>query len=371
MNNSYLKTVAITLLIALLTIIGIYVKGVQKRHASTHLPSKNEIILENKKKIDNLLYEDKIAPYNFKTNLEIAILYDALEKKHEAVEYYKKAILYSAQNVYEAHFRLANHYLNTGNIDEAQKIFSQIPETQKASVNATKARYLSKLAKKYKEKGDVKNALNYCRAAYGFDSGNKKLKEDFLKFQLEYADKLVHEERTSEALKFLRKIEIPSLEKDYKIALLLLKDNPNEALNYFEKIYYKDPVKVNAEIFYNLLDTLEKRETNKTKAELYRIKKARLKNFIDRNVAYAEEIQVVDSKKIGNYFTFKVKNTSNTSIKTVFVGGENLKSIGNNPLDAGKTSKRIRIRLNKGESTKIYYSKNPDVNKVLIYEINL
>lgn len=375
MNNQYLRTALITLCIALACVIWVYVKEIKDMHAINNTPSEEEIILERKKQLDKLLFSDKTNPYNFKTNLEIALLYDAMGDKN-AERYYKRAIEYSPHNTYEAQFKLANHYLKYKDISSAKKTLEKIPKIPKKKNNSERINYYQKLGKFYESKENYTDAIKAYEEALCIHPNNNQIREELLKIQLEFADKKVKEKDLEGALVILRGIHTPSIKKDYKIALLLIKDNPEEALKYFEKIYYKDPINVNPDIFYGLLDQLEKIETSPTQKELYRIKKNKLKKFIEKNIAFADDLEIVKIEKKGDCLIFKVKNTSFAPLKTLYVGKNDDKQLHNiltrkKPLSINELSPDIKIYLKGEKNIKIYYSKNPQINKVLIYETNL
>lgn len=341
---------------------------------------------------------------------EIGSLYEMIYLFDMASKYYQRSIELATRNYYVPHFKLAKLNLERNKFEDAEFVINLIPNINNKRIKYNKGLFYEDLSVKYANKNRVDDAiLAIKRAIVFFKTSNnekyKNAKNEQAYLLMRKSEELIRQNKVKEAIEILNKAtkENDSAELKYRLAILNYDFNNEKALKLFEETQKTNPVIINYNLYYQLLDNLiKKSEQNKknVEAKIYKQKQNALKKYINANFIYEgdfklENIQAtVESKKWGVkkfiHLTFDIKNNSKDTIKNLYaqldfnVNGkdfsENIK-IGNKngvimPYALIKNNEAT-INISKVHELKykingkIYLYKNPKFNKIEIGKFDL
>lgn len=341
---------------------------------------------------------------------EIGSLYEMIYLFDMASKYYQRSIELATRNYYVPHFKLAKLNLERNKFEDAEFVINLIPNINNKRIKYNKGLFYEDLSVKYANKNRVDDAiLAIKRAIVFFKTSNnekyKNAKNEQAYLLMRKSEELIRQNKVKEAMEVLNKAtkENDSAELKYRLAILNYDFNNEKALKLFEETQKTNPVIINYNLYYQLLDNLiKKSEQNKKNVEvkIYKQKQNALKKYINANFIYEgdfklENIQAtVESKKWGVkkfiHLTFDIKNNSKDTIKNLYaqldfnVNGkdfsENIK-IGNKngvimPYALIKNNEAT-INISKVHELKykingkIYLYKNPKFNKIEIGKFDL
>ncbi len=363
--------------------------------------------------IDEQKYKEERSPENYRINLKLGELYE-LKKDYKNAEFeYKKAISKAPYNEFKPVYKLALLYLNSDCLTEAQTLIDKIRERPNKKLINFKAEIYSNLGDKYYEKGNYEEAsFKYQKALFYYKIiKSKKIKNlngNLASAYIYLAEEKLNEMKLDEAVNYLKKadaiIGAPIIK--YKLALILSKKDPLSAFQYFEKVFKAEPKIINYEEYYKFLSDLAlnaEAQGQNTKAELYKLKIKKLKDYYNSNLLSVEDICINNingeirlnnwRKKYNINLEFTLKNTSKYNINSLFIeiifkdkdeiidtyskkiinSKSKLKPGEQSPIIHIKTSTRKidSDKLSKQLKAQIYASKSEDSYNILLKDLDI
>jgi len=345
-------------------------------------------------------------PENYKINLKLGILYEISKDYPNSEAQYKIAIKKAPFDEYKPESKLANLYIRENKLEEAQALMDKIDERPNKALIIYKAETYFKIAEKYYSMGDYLTAITkYQRSLFYYErvhsSKIKEVKNSLASAYVYLAEALVDELKISEATNALltanELVDAPIVK--YKLALLLMKDDPDAAYKYFEDVLKEESSLIDFDVYYNFLMTLSNaadKAGNISEAKLYSYKAKKFKEYFEKNIMsvgdlrieYAEGKMTVNrwNRKCNLSLKFQLKNTSGNKISSVFthvtfkdrneIISEYSKQIidDNSQLSANETTPTINIKtvikmpgfneISKNITAEIYISKTENSYKI-------
>lgn len=365
--------------------------------------------------IDKNNYLQQLYPKNYKINFRLGILYEIYKDYKNAETNYKLAITKAPYEEYAPQYKLANLYILTNRLDEAQKLMDNISEKPDKKLIGYKADIYYKLGDKDYNSGDYADAIVKYEKSLSYykviKSDKIKMVENGIASAYVYlADEYIQNMQIEEAVNALviaNSIVNATILK-YKLALLISVSNPMLAYQYFEEVFQKEPAIMSFSEYYNFLQGLADDaaiEGNNSQAELYRIKARKFKDYYENNILSVQDVSIeyADGEMILNRLfkkynievEFRLKNSSDKDLRSLYlevifkdkgiIFDKYIQRvvIPEEPLVAGSSSPLIVIKTTKPQSFKngaedkqqvtaeIYTSKTLSSYKLLLATIDV
>lgn len=339
----YLKTILFTLLITFIITIGL-LKLVEHNAYQELLAQKVEDNSIDYNSIEILIqkynYLETQQPDNYKIDLKLGGLYEVKKDYKNAEIEYQKAISKAPYDEYKPKYKLALLYTQLNLFDNAQALMDKIEEEPDKKLIGYKADVYKQLGDKYYNMGDYENAIEHYEKSLSYweilkNNAEIKYAKDSLASSYVYLAEIdldnMQPDDAINALKMAQSIvDAPILR--YKLALLLMNENPELAYQYLEEVFKKEPDIINYEEASKFLSKLADdayAEGNPTQGDLYRYNIKELKDYFKVNVLSIDDLAVDDAagKITLNKFTkkykinleFRLKNTSKSNIDSLFL----------------------------------------------------
>lgn len=339
----YLRTIGITLLVIFVSIITllfvikhrIYEKNVQAQMEETAIDYELiDVMIEKNKN------QEMKDPSDYKINVKLGTLYEIKKDYTNAELEYEKAITKAPCTEFKPKYKLALLYLHENKAEKAEDVIIKIKDSHDKKLVKYKAEVYEKLGDFYYNAGDYENAIDkYELSLFYWEiiSDKKEIKyvnNSLASSYVYLADTYVTQmqpEYAVEALKTaLTMFDVPILK--YKLALLLITENPEEANEYFEEVFKEAPDLINYETYSNFLSAMadEANASGDTAlAQLYQFKQKKVKAFFETNVLSVDDIIIEEVEgriKPNNFLRkynivlyAKLKNVSKKRIDSLFI----------------------------------------------------
>ena len=338
----YTKTILITLFIAFLCVMALL--GVIQHNVYTEQQTKTleqesidyylvGVLIEKNK------YLEQQHPKNYEINLKLGMLYEVQGDFVNSEMEYKKAIEKAPYSETRPTYKLALLYLRLNRLDETQVLVDKMKEYSSKAFIENKAEIYNRLGDKYYDKADYETASwEYQKALFYYNIIKSKKIED-VKSSLASAFVYLAEEKVQklqidDAVLFLQKalvvIDAPILK--YKLALLLVKSNPDQAYEYFQEVFEKEPNLINYKEYLSFLaqqSEIALADGNIAKSKLYDHRIKKITEYHERNILSIDDLQVdeLTSKiDLNNWYQrytiaveFKIKNISKYNLNSLYV----------------------------------------------------
>ncbi len=339
----YLRTIGITLLVIFVSIITllfvvkqrIYEKNVQAQQEETTIDYELIDVMIEKNKNQEIK-----SPSDYKINIKLGTLYEIKKDYTNAELEYEKAINKAPRTDFKPKYKLALLYLQENKAEKAEAVINKITDFQDKKLVKYKAEVYEKLGDFYYNAGDYENAIDKYELSlfyWKIVSDKKEIKyvnNSLASSYVYLADTYVAEmqpEYAVEALETaLTMFDAPILK--YKLALLLITDNPDEANEYFEEVFKEAPELINYETYSNFLSAMADEANacgDTALAQLYQFKQKKVKTFFEANVLSVDDIIIEEAEgrlKPNNFLRkynialyAKLKNVSKNRIDSLFI----------------------------------------------------
>lgn len=339
----YLRTFFITLLCVVISvIITLFVIQHQIYEENAHAKVEDDSIdyyLINVM-IDKNKYLETQSPSDYEINLKLGTLYEIKKDYKNAEIEYKKAIDKAPYNEYKPRYKLAFLYWVANRLDDAETVMDNINEEPDKTLIRYKADIYEKLGEKYYNSADYENAIDrYKKSLFYWKILENKKEIDYVQDSLAssyvylaeaYVDNMRPQDAVSSLQWALSIVDAPILK--YKLALLLMKDNPTLANKYFEEVFARAPELINYEAYYQFLSVMAAQANavgDTAQAQLYRYKQKKVNEYFKVNILSINDIVLEDIegritqnnwfKKNDIYLEAKLKNVSKYNIDSLFM----------------------------------------------------
>lgn len=334
----YVRTIVVTVILIIIVCTGILIWS--RFHVKEYI-SEEEMAIKNNMVgylISRYRKEIEENPKNPVLNLKLGQLYELIQAYPQAEKEFIVALI-KRNGYYEAaSFRLANVYLLQHKFKEAESIINSIPNSARYSMIFEKGRFYKTYGDVLANDGEYLNAINkYKHSLFFLKKVNNSLIKDaelaMLETHLALADKYVSEGKINQAINLLEvaRSYAPTPVVLYKLALLYIENNPEEAVDLFETVSKKNPSLVNFNLYKRLLFSLKMQYAytkDALKSKLYDAKLSRLNTYVQRNILAGSEIKFDNYKvklksfKLKNEvditYSFKIRNVSGYDIPKLF-----------------------------------------------------
>lgn len=413
----YLRTIFLTLLFALIIIIGllfviqhqIYSEQTSKKVQNNTIDYYLIGVL-----IDKNIYLSQQSPEDYSLNLKLGILYQIKKDYKNSEAEYKQAIAKAPYNEYKPKYKLALLYLEENRLDEAEAFIKKLNEEPDKILIKYKADIYEKLGDKYYNLGDYENAIEkYEKALFYWKiiKRKKQIKynENSLASSYIYlAEKYLNNLQVNDAIASLKNalliIDAPIIK--YKLALLLMKDNHEEAYKYFEEVFKIAPELINYDTYYKFMSAMideANANGNQALADLYEFRLKKIKEYYKTNILSIDDIILKETKakiktndwakKDNIYFETRFENVSKNEINSLFVqiifkkGNQEIANYykqiiyPKSPLKTGQISPLVSLRVSEPQTTsdnniktitaEIYVAKSEKSSKLLLKTLEI
>lgn len=377
----YLKTISITLLIAFVCIIAmlfliqhrIYEKNVQKQVEEDTIDyNLIDVMIEKNKALEAK------SSSNYKINLKLGTLYEIKKDYKNAEAQYTYAIDKAPVIEYKPKYKLALLYLHINKPEKAEEIMGTIADTSDKKLIKYKADVYEKLGDAYYNYGNYDDAIDRYNKSLFYWKILKDRKEigyvqnslasSYVYLADEEVSNMQPQDAVTSLTNALSMYNVPILK--YKLALLLMTEDPNTANQYFEEVYKKAPELINYDTYNNFLSAMAQEanaEGDTALAQLYQYKQKKMKEFFETNILSIDDIALeeVEAKIKPNHLlrknyislSAKLRNASKNTIDSLFIQivfkdknetiGDYTEQIVNkkSPLYPGNYSPLISIRI--------------------------
>ncbi len=336
--KEYVRTMVITIIVIILVCTSILIWS--RFHVKEYV-SEEEMALRNNMVgylISRYKKEIELNPKNPVLNLKLGELYELIHAYPQAEREFIVALIKKNGHYEAASFRLAHAYLMQHKFKEAESIINSIPNSARYSMIFEKGQFYKNYGDVLSNEGEYINAINKYKHSLFFlkKVNNSLIKEaegSMMDTHILLADKYVEERKIEQAIDVLEvaRAYSPTPIVLYKLALLYMETNPEEAVMLFETVSKKNPSLVNFNLYKRLLFSLKMQYAyNKDllKSKLYEAKLSRLNTYVQRNVLAGNELDFknykmkVKSFKMRNEFdivySFKLANISGYDIPKLF-----------------------------------------------------
>ncbi|MCQ2739458.1 MAG: hypothetical protein MJ237_04440 [bacterium] len=389
--QEYLRTVLVSIFIAIVITSALSIHARNEMIKNLYVDAKTKQTLDKELAI-RLINENAdlmvdMQNKNYTVCMNIGKIFETAGDYKTAEMAYRFAADKSRHGKYTVHYRLICMLLEQNKFSEADKVLNSFTDHPQKELLKFKTRSCITIGDKYYSAGKYISAGKYFeKAEFYYNKFSKKDKvitdsidERIRNAHIKTADYLVQIGRNSDAIKFLKKVE-KKYPKDYKIqykiALVLSDNNPEEAVKYIENLLEKVPQEVDYG-FYGT--TLMKAANNAdldgrtTQAKYYRYKICSIDLLLNNKVIYKNDIEtnIVKLEVKKRLFTYPINmvlnfsNNSSTDIKTL--QGDFVLKKNNKPVETitmkiadkstrinsgGQISQNVNIRFKKAIFTK-------------------
>lgn len=339
----YLRTFFLTILFVFLSVIvllmviqhQIYEEQAQKQAQEDTIDYYLIGVLIEKNK-----YLEQQYPKDYSINLKLGILYEVKKDYKNSEMEFKKSIEKAPYDEFKPQYRLALLYLTLNRLDDAQSIMDSLVDEPNKKLIEYKADIYEKLGDKYYNLGDYENAIDrYEKALIYWQAIKNKQRIEYNKNSLAssyvyLADNYLSNMKPEYAVDALEMamtiVQAPILK--YKLALLLMNDNPDLAYQYFEEVFNEAPQIINYDTYDKFLSAMAESADERgdiAQAELYQYKEKKLREYFKINVLSVDDISLEEvrgeikpnnfMKKNNIYLEARVKNTSKSAIDSLYL----------------------------------------------------
>lgn len=353
-------------------------------------------------------------PKNANIDLKLGLLYEIKKDYTNAESEYLQALSKEPYGEYIAQYRLALLYLKEDRLSEAEDIMDRIDDNPDKKLILYKAKIFSKLGDKYYNLSNYEGAVDkYQHALFYYKllktDQIESVKNSLASSYVYLADQQVKQMQIDDARDSLQMamqiVKAPILK--YKMALLLIKDNPGLAYDYLDEVFEKAPELINYQEYNSFLTDMAIKAEQRGdlgQSDLYRYKIKRLKEYYHSNILSVDDLSVEYVKGKINYnswfknyyitLEFKLKNISKYYISSLYLDiifqdpSDNIIDEYKNQIIDKKSVLRIdasspiiHIRTSRHKSEKadvpeqitvlIYGSKTPDGYKILLTQAKI
>lgn len=289
--------------------------------------------------IEKNKYLEIKEPKNYNINVKLGMLYEIYKDPKNAEAQYKTAIEKSPYNEYKPISKLAKFYISQNKLEEAQKLMDELGEKPDKKLIKAKGEIYYRLGEKYYNSGDYLEAINkYQKSLFYYERIHSKkittLKNSLASAYVYLAENYVDELKIEEAIESLMTastyVDAPIIK--YKLAILLIKNDPLMAYKYFEEVVKKEPSIINFDVYYNFLTTMSQAAASvgaMGESELYTYKAKKFKEYYQDNVLSVDDLKIETAegkmtvnrwrKKCNLNLRFQLKNTSKDNLNSLFV----------------------------------------------------
>lgn len=342
----YIKIVAITMLVTFMLVI-VSLGIIKNKVYEEQLNNKNNkteeeqvdyyligILIEKNKYLENQMPED------YKINIKLGMLYELKKDYANAELNYKEAIDKASYNQYSPKYKLSLLYITQGRLDDAQAVMDDIVDKPDEKLIKYKASVYKALGDAYYTLADYEEAISKYKKSLSYleiikDKKNIAEVKDCLASSYVYlADVFLDRMEPQNAIFSLKMalsiIDAPILK--YKLALLIMNDDPGLAYQNFDEVFKEQPEIINYDTYNAFLLKLADQAYivgELPQAELYRYKIKKLKEYFKENILSINDIAIEEVegylslnkffKKYKVNLALKLKNTSKTNIDSLYV----------------------------------------------------
>lgn len=391
---AYLKTFFVTVFFAFLSVIALLIVAQYKVY-NEMLQTQAEdnavdyylvgVMIEKNK------YLEEQSPKDYKINLKLGMLYEIKKDYKKAEKEYKKAIAKAPYYEFKPKYMLSLMYTKLGRLEDAQAVMDGIKEKPSKKLIGYKADIYEKLGDKHYNSGDYESAiekyqksLSYWKVIKkkkGIEYAKNSLASSYVYLAENYLNNMKPDDAVEALKKALEIIKAPILK--YKLALLLMKNNPRSAYKYFEEVFKEAPQIINYESYNKFLSTMAENSDaagDTAQAGLYRHKMKEVKEYFETNILSVNDISLENvkgeittnnwTKKNYIYLEGRIKNTSKNDLDSLYLqiifkdGNETIGDYSkqiidkNSILKAGTYSPIVSIRMSEPQRNKIDSGKN-------------
>lgn len=325
----YIKTVIFTMVAAFISVL-ILLEVIQ-------FNVYNELALEKQQNevidyyligvlIEKNKYQEEKFPHSYKINLKLGILYE-LEKDYKNSEIeFKKSIEKAPYGEYQPTYRLALLYVIQDRLNEAQALMDNISEKPQKKLIHYKGNVYNRIGNKLYDKGNYEEAAQKYEKALSYykiikaketEAAENSLASSYVYLAEEKVKKIQIEDAISYLQDALKIVNAPIIK--YKLALLLMNDNPDLACKYFDEVFQSEPNLINYDQYYIFLTKLAMEAIsngNLAQAELYQFRIKKMKDYYKSNILSVEDLQFEYSK--GTITLNKWKRQYNINLQLKF-----------------------------------------------------
>ena len=338
----YLRTIIWTIFTIMIFIV-ILLAFIQH---SVYNSKSTEIVQDNgnEKYFINLLIEKNKylaikSPQNYRVNLKLGILYELYKDYTNSEIQFKLAMEKAPYYEFVPQYRLARLYLEQNKLENAQGVMDKISEKPDKKLIDYKGDIYNRLGDKYYNLGDYETAIiKYQKSLSYYEIINSKelknVKNSLASAYVYLAEGYVKDLRIQDAVASLNTaisiVNAPILK--YKLALLLMKSNPDLAYQYFDEVFKKEPSIINFDVYYTFLLTMADASSlagNDTETELYKYKAKKFKEYFQKNILAVSDITMENasgsmtikkwSRKYNINLELQFKNISSKPLTSLFV----------------------------------------------------
>lgn len=414
----YLVTIIITLIIVLCVVVFSVISI--KNHAKIEYlksPNAKEKVDETKIFIQMIAKYEKESmknPTDYKLHSKLGGLYERIGDNKDAKKNYEKAMLLAPYGVYSTYFDLADFYIKTGHLVQAEETINNIRNKKNKIVQTAKGDFYINLGDAYYDFEDYESALSaYQKALDLYKYSNKKGRVYYASSKIlesydGLANRHIEEKKLNSAIAFLEKSLAYQNASfvNYKLSILYKDINPVKAYQYMRKTYETDPGLINYNIYEKIIiENLNYYEKagNHAEAELFKDKLKLIRKFKE-NYLIAEDdfsIKIVSAEIKRDFFgegktavlKFQIVNNSHCDARAIYMqidaqyNGENQTAMKqrffskNEPLTVMSKSPEITVKykfkdpITTSYTDKItfdfYITKKEKVRKLKIYSYDL
>lgn len=344
--KEYLKIIAVTLLatfVLVIVLLGVVKHDVYNEQRNTSANSDDNEYVDYSLVgvlIQKNIYLEQQSPGNYKINLKLGMLYELKKDYDQAESNYKLAIDKAPYGEYFPQYKLARLYLSLGHLDKAQRVMDDINELPDKQLIKCKANIYKDLGDAYYNLGDYEDAIYKYQKSLSYWHIIKKEKEinevnsSLASAYVYMAEMSLAKMEPQNAISYfnlaLSIVDAPILK--YKLALLLMNEQPGLAYQYFDEVFQKQPEIINFDTYAKFLSKLSDEAAmvgETAQAQLYQFKIKKLKEYFNDNILSVKDISITDAhgivymnnifKKYKVYLELKLNNTSKFDIDSLFV----------------------------------------------------
>lgn len=289
--------------------------------------------------IDKNEYLEEKDPKNYKINMKLALLHQIKGDYKNTEKEYKTAINKAPFNEFDPQYKLALMYTDQNRLDDAENLMNKIEERPNKKLIKYKGEVFAKIGDKYYDRADYENASSeYEKSLYYYQIIKSKkiqaIKNNLASAYVYLAEVKVKQLQIDDAIELLEMakaiVNAPIIK--YKLALLVMDDNPDLASKYFEEVFKEEPSIINYKDYYKFLSELAATADSNGEyavAELYRHKIKKVEEYYQGNILYVEDLKINCEKskiKLNNWkkkynisLNIRVKNVSGYAIKSLYL----------------------------------------------------
>lgn len=279
---------------------------------------KNTVIIQN----EDLEFDH---PDDYRIDIHLGYLYSLIQEHDKAEAYYLKAVQKAPDGIYRPLYELASFYIDRERYDETRSILESFPQTPHAPLIKYQSYLYRKLGDAFYKKGqygyalnEYENALHYWKKLRRPEVAYiKEINNNIYNAANKLADLCINNDMVQEGITYLNlaeKAKPNDFNIQYKLALATAETDSERSYKYFQKLFKKDPTKVDYIAYYNLIQSLiYKYECNgdDINAKLFKFRAQHLMDEVETSLIYTRDVDF----RITNVSLYKMGNQSKILIK--------------------------------------------------------